>query len=49
MKTRTKSVDEARTPRYRSAAVARMLRMPVATLRIWERRYRLCKPATTAD
>ena len=44
---KTQPVDEARTPRYRSAAVARMLRMPVATLRVWERRYRLCKPATT--
>lgn len=29
---------------YRSGAVARMLRMPVATLRIWERRYRICQP-----
>lgn len=28
-------------PRYRAGAVARMARMPVATLRIWERRYRL--------
>jgi DNA-binding transcriptional MerR regulator len=27
--------------RYRSGAVARMLRMPVATLQVWERRYRL--------
>ncbi len=35
------------TPRYRSGAVARMLRMPVATLRIWERRYRVATPATT--
>jgi DNA-binding transcriptional MerR regulator len=26
---------------HRSAAVARMLRMPVATLRLWERRYHL--------
>ncbi|WP_240636178.1 MerR family transcriptional regulator [Caldimonas tepidiphila] len=34
-------------PRYRSGAVARMLRMPVATLRIWERRYRVASPATT--
>lgn len=32
---------------YRSAAVARMLRMPVATLRIWERRYQVAAPATT--
>jgi len=31
-------------PHYRSGAVARMLRMPVATLRVWERRYALTKP-----
>ena len=30
---------------HRSGAVARMLRMPVATLRIWERRYALTQPA----
>jgi len=35
------------TPRFRSGAVARMLRMPVATLRIWERRYGVSAPATT--
>ena len=29
----------------RSGAGARMLRMPVATLRVWERRYRLTQPA----
>lgn len=34
-------------PRYRSAAVARMVRMPVATLRIWERRYQVASPATS--
>lgn len=28
-------------PSHRSGAVARMLRMPVATLRVWERRYGL--------
>lgn len=33
---------------YRSVAVARMLRMPVATLRIWERRYRVSAAATSA-
>jgi MerR family transcriptional regulator, light-induced transcriptional regulator len=32
---------------FRSSAVARMLGMPVATLRVWERRYALCKPPTT--
>ncbi|WP_395700261.1 MerR family transcriptional regulator [Aquabacterium sp.] len=35
-------------PAFRSAAVARMARMPVATLRIWEQRYRAVQPATTA-
>ncbi|MBL0726631.1 MerR family transcriptional regulator [Piscinibacter sp. HJYY11] len=29
---------------HRSGAVARMLRMPVATLRVWERRYSLTQP-----
>ena len=32
-------------PLHRSGAVARMLRMPVATLRVWERRYALTQPA----
>ena len=32
-------------PFHRSGAVARMLGMPVATLRIWERRYGLTRPA----
>ncbi len=30
---------------HRSGAVARMLRMPVSTLRVWERRYGLTRPA----
>jgi hypothetical protein len=34
-------------PLYRSGAVARMLHMPVATLRVWERRYALTQPALT--
>jgi MerR family transcriptional regulator, light-induced transcriptional regulator len=34
---------------FRSSAVARMLGMPVATLRVWERRYALCRPPTTAS
>ena len=34
-------------PRHRSGAVARMVRMPVATLRVWERRYQLSAPALT--
>jgi len=33
---------------HRSGAVAQMLRMPVATLRIWERRYGLTQPALSA-
>jgi DNA-binding transcriptional MerR regulator len=35
--------------RHRSGAVARMLRMPVATLRVWERRYGVTRPALTAS
>lgn len=34
-------------PRHRSGAVARMVRMPVATLRVWERRYQLSSPTLT--
>ena len=34
-------------PRYRSGAVARMVRIPVSTLRIWERRYRVVGPSLT--
>jgi MerR family transcriptional regulator, light-induced transcriptional regulator len=30
-----------KTPRHRSGAVAHMLHMPVATLRVWERRYQV--------
>jgi len=33
-------------PTFRSGAVARMARMPVATLRIWEQRYRAVQPFT---
>lgn len=33
-------------PSFRSGAVARMANMPVATLRIWEQRYRAVQPAT---
>jgi hypothetical protein len=33
-------------PGFRSAAVARMAQMPVATLRIWEQRYGAVQPAT---
>lgn len=34
---------------HRSGAVARMLRMPVATLRVWERRYGVTQPALSAS
>lgn len=34
---------------HRSGAVARMLRMPVATLRVWERRYGLTQPGLSAS
>ncbi len=33
-------------PSFRSAAVARMAQMPVATLRIWEQRHQAVKPHT---
>jgi MerR family transcriptional regulator, light-induced transcriptional regulator len=33
---------------HRSGAVARMLRMPVATLRVWERRYGVTQPALSS-
>jgi len=41
------ATDDA--PRYRSGAVARMAGMPVATLRVWERRYRVTMPEATAS
>lgn len=34
-------------PRYRSGAVARMVGIPVSTLRIWERRYQVVGPTLT--
>jgi MerR family transcriptional regulator, light-induced transcriptional regulator len=42
-----RTAGPADEPRYRSGAVARMVRMPVATLRIWERRYQVSTPALT--
>jgi MerR family transcriptional regulator, light-induced transcriptional regulator len=36
--------DTGNATLHRSGAVARMLRMPVATLRVWERRYGLTQP-----
>jgi len=36
--------DDASQPRYRSSAAARMVNIPVATLRVWERRYQVVDP-----
>jgi DNA-binding transcriptional MerR regulator len=43
----TDSVDsgDAGMPRYRSSAAARMVNIPVATLRVWERRYNVVGPS----
>jgi len=41
--------DDAMAPRYRSSAAARMVNIPVATLRVWERRYRVVGPAQAAS
>ncbi|MEY4766392.1 MAG: hypothetical protein RI907_3065 [Pseudomonadota bacterium] len=40
---------DARAPRYRSSAAARMVNIPVATLRVWERRYQVVGPAQSAS
>jgi DNA-binding transcriptional MerR regulator len=40
---------DALQPRFRSGAVARMAGMPVATLRVWEQRYRAVSPGTSAS
>jgi MerR family transcriptional regulator, light-induced transcriptional regulator len=39
----------SQTPQFRSAAVARMTLIPVATLRVWEQRYQAVSPSTTAS
>lgn len=39
--TETQPHETDSTPRFRSGAVARMVAMPVTTLRVWERRYGL--------
>ena len=36
-------------PTFRSGAVARLARMPVSTLRIWEQRYQAIQPSTAAS
>jgi DNA-binding transcriptional MerR regulator len=41
------AADEEAPSLHRTGVVARMLRMPVATLRVWERRYGLTQPALT--
>jgi DNA-binding transcriptional MerR regulator len=41
--------DVEAAARHRSGAVARMLRMPVATLRVWERRYGVTQPTLSAS
>ena len=40
---------DAKQAIFRSGAVARMVGMPVATLRVWEQRYRAVQPATAAS
>ena len=43
------ALPAAAGPTFRSGAVARMANMPVATLRIWEQRYRAVQPAAAAS
>src|SRR5574343_1544035 len=43
------TLADASTPRYRSSAAARMVNIPVATLRVWERRYQVVGPAQAAS
>ncbi len=40
--------NESVTPSYRSGTAARLAGIPVATLRMWERRYRVVGPQTSA-
>ncbi|WP_338440765.1 MerR family transcriptional regulator [uncultured Aquabacterium sp.] len=40
---------DAGMPRYRSSAAARMVNIPVATLRVWERRYNVVGPTQAAS
>jgi DNA-binding transcriptional MerR regulator len=51
MQKRKRKTDRTRsttlTPQFRSGAVARMTLIPVATLRVWEQRYRAVSPSTT--
>ncbi len=45
--TATENDEKAQLPCYRSGAAARLARMPVTTLRIWERRYGVVSPPKT--
>jgi MerR family transcriptional regulator, light-induced transcriptional regulator len=47
--TPTEDEEKADVPCYRSGAAARLARMPVTTLRIWERRYGVVAPPKTAS
>jgi MerR family transcriptional regulator, light-induced transcriptional regulator len=40
---------DKKSPRHRSGAVAQMLHMPVATLRVWERRYQVSQAVLSAS
>jgi DNA-binding transcriptional MerR regulator len=43
--TEAHDLGDATSPRYRSSAAARMVNIPVATLRVWERRYSVVGPS----
>ena len=43
------SQSDELVPRYRAGAVSRMVRMPVATVRIWERRFQLTRTTATSS
>lgn len=47
--TRSKPLDTDTHHGYRSGQAARLVGMPVTTLRIWERRYGIVAPPTTAS
>lgn len=44
-----KALSKKKEPSFRSAAVARLANMPVATLRIWEQRYQAVSPTVAAS
>ena len=46
---RDNGYDDSGMPRYRSSAAARMVNIPVATLRVWERRYQVVGPQQAAS